>query len=331
MALLITGGAGFVGSHTCVELLNSGEDIVVLDNFFGSDNETIEGIRRAGGNDLKFCEADLLDMPALDRIFDENEIDTVVHFAGYKSVSESEKKPLVYYSNNLRGTFNLLETMKKYGCTRFVFSSSGTVYGTPKSCPISETAPLCANNPYASTKLTIESLLRQMYASDNTWTMISLRYFYAAGAHQSGFIGEKHCKYPKSLMSKALDLACKERETLEIGCGYNTPDGSRIRDYTHVVDLAKAHTAAIKKARELENGCKAYNLGTGRGVSEKELLETFKRVNGVELRYTEGSPKEGDEDELVLDPALAEKELGWKAERTIEDMCRDAWNFRKKT
>ncbi len=328
MAILVTGGAGFIGSHTCVELLNEGEEIIVMDNFYNSNSKALDGIKKITGKDFRFYEADMLDMPAVERIFDENDIEQVIHFAGYKCVPESVKKPLVYYSNNLRGTFNILEMMKKYGCTKFVFSSSATVYGIPESVPVYEDFPLSAINPYGSTKLIIENLCREMYAADNSWTMILLRYFNPVGAHKSGLIGEDPNGSPNNLMPIVLDKATGKRDTLQVaGDDYPTPDGSCIRDYIHVVDLAKGHVAAVKKARELENGCPAYNLGTGKGYSVFEVLNTFQKVNNIDLGYTVGPRRPGDAASCFSDPSLAEKELGWKAELGIEDMCRDAWHF----
>lgn len=330
MAVLVSGGAGFIGSHTCVELLNAGEDIVVFDNFYNSNPQVLDGIRKITGRDFKFYEADMLEMSSIDDIFDENDIEQVIHFAGYKSVPESVKHPLKYYSNNLRGTFNILETMKKYGCTKFIFSSSATVYGIPETVPVKEDFPLSAINPYGSTKLIIENLCREMYTANNAWTFILLRYFNPVGAHKSGLIGEDPGYKPNNLMPLVLDKATGKRDVLQItGDDYPTRDGTCIRDYIHVVDLAKGHVSAVKKARELENGSKAYNLGTGRGYSVKEILDTFQRVNNIDLGYTIGPRREGDAAECYSDPSLAEKELGWKAELGIEDMCRDAWNFRR--
>lgn len=328
MAVLISGGTGFIGSHTCVELLNAGEDIVVFDNFYNSNPKVLDGIRKITGRDFKFYEADMLEMASIDEIFSENDIEQVIHFAGYKCVPESVKHPLKYYSNNLRGTFNILETMRKYGCTKFIFSSSATVYGTPEKVPVCEDHPLSAVNPYGSTKLIIENLCREMYTANNAWTFILLRYFNPAGAHKSGLIGEDSNNVPNDLMQAALEKAAGKRDVLQVaGNDHPTPDGSRIRDYIHVVDLAKGHVAAVKKARQMENGCPAYNLGTGRGFSDKDVLDTFQRVNGIDLGYTIGPHIPGDMAECFSDPALAEKELGWKAELGIEDMCRDAWNF----
>lgn len=330
MAILVTGGAGFIGSHTCVELLEAGEEIVVMDNFYNSNSRALDGIREITGKDFRFYEADMLDIAAVDKIFSENDIEQVIHFAGYKCVPESTQKPLMYYSNNLRGTFNILEVMKKYGCTKFVFSSSATVYGIPASVPVSEDFPLSAINPYGSTKLIIENLCREMYAADNTWTMILLRYFNPVGAHRSGKIGEDPNGIPNNLMPIVLDKAAGKRDVLAVaGNDYPTPDGSCVRDYIHVVDLAKGHVAAVRKARAMNGGCPAYNLGTGKGYSVIEILDAFERVNGVDLGYTIGPRRPGDAASTYSDPSLAEKELGWKAQLGIEDMCRDAWNFRK--
>ena len=328
MDILISGGAGFIGSHTCVELLNAGEDIVVFDNFYNSNTKAIDGIRKITGKSFKFYEADMLEMASLDEIYDENDIEQVIHFAGYKCVPESVSHPLKYYSNNLRGTFNLLETMRKYGCTKFIFSSSATVYGIPETVPVREDFPLSAINPYGSTKLIIENLCREMYTANNAWTFILLRYFNPVGAHKSGLIGEDPNGVPNNLMPIVLDKAMGKRDVLQVtGDDYPTPDGSCVRDYINVVDLAKGHVAAVKKARALESGCPAYNLGTGHGYSVKEILDTFQRVNNVDLGYTIGPRRPGDAAACYCDPALAEKELGWKAELGIEDMCRDAWNF----
>lgn len=328
MAVLISGGAGYIGSHTCVELLNAGEDIIVFDNFYNSNPKTLDGIRKATGKDFKFYEADMLEISSIDQIFDENDIEQVIHFAGYKSIPESVKHPLKYYSNNLRGTFNILETMRKYGCTKFIFSSSATVYGSPVNTPASENAALSAINPYGSTKLIIENLCREMYTANNAWTFVLLRFFNAMGAHQSGAIGEDYNGSSDSLMSTLIKMALGKSGELQIaGNDYPTPDGTCVRDCIHVVDLAKGHVAAVKRARELQNGCAAYNLGTGSGHSVKEIIDTFKRVNGVEFDYTFGPRRRGDVAEYLSDPALAKKELGWSAELGLEDMCRDAWNF----
>lgn len=326
MSVLISGGAGFIGSHTCVELLNAGEDIVVFDNFYNSSTKALDGIRRITGKNFKFYEADMLEMSSIDEIFEENDIEQVIHFAGYRCIPDSVKHPLKYYSNNLRGTFNILETMKKYGCTKFIFSSSAAVYGIPEKVPVCEDMPLSALSPYGSTKLIIENLCREMYTANNEWTFILLRCFDCVGAHKSGLIGDDTNGRPNGLMPLILDKAMGKSDVLQIH-GYPAPDGSRIHDYIHVVDLAKGHAAAVKKARSIQNGCSAYNLGTGRGHSEKELLDTFERVNNIDLGYTIGPERPDDAAACLADPSLAEKELGWKAELDIEDMCRDAWHF----
>lgn len=325
MAVLISGGAGYVGSHTCVELLNAGEDIIVFDNFFNSSTKTLENIRKITGRDFKFYEADMLEISSIDRIFDENEIEQVIHFAGYKSIPESVKHPLKYYSNNLRGAFNILETMRKYGCTKFIFSSTAVFEKNEN-----ENASLLATNPYGSTKLIIENLCREMYNANKVWTFVLLRYVNTMGAHKSGLLGEDINGRSDSLMSAISAAALGKSAELQIsGNDYPTPDGTCIRDCIHVEDLAKGHVAAVKKARETESGCSAYNLGSGRGHSVKEIIDTFKRVNGVELDCTIGERRVGDVAECLCDPSLAEKELGWKAELGLEDMCRDAWNFVK--
>lgn len=327
MAVLISGGAGYVGSHTCVELLNAGEDIIVFDNFFNSSSKTLENIRKITGRDFKFYEADMLEISSIDRIFDENEIEQVIHFAGYKSIPESVKHPLKYYSNNLRGAFNILETMRKYGCTKFIFSSTAATCGKFENA---ENNALLASNPYGSTKLIIENLCREMYNANKVWTFVLLRYLNTMGAHKSGLIGEDINGRSDSLMSAISAAALGKSAELQIaGNDYPTPDGTCVRDCIHVEDLAKGHVAAVRKARETESGCSAYNLGSGCGHSVKEIIDTFKRVNGVEFDCTFGSRRDGDVTECLCDPSLAEKELGWKAEQGLEDMCRDAWNFVK--
>lgn len=309
MALLVTGGAGYIGSHTCVELLSRGEDIVVMDNFFNSDPSALEAVKRITGKEFKIYEADMLDMPAVDEIFAENEIEQVIHCAGYKCVTESIGKPLMYYSNNLRGTFNILETMKKYGCTKFIFDSSATVYGVRHDSRITESFPLAATNPYSTTKMVVENLIYEMYKSGKIWTMISLRYYQPLGAHSSGLIGNKTLLEPREGLGQI------------VGSDYPPSDESCVGEYIHVTDLATAHAAAVKKAREMSGGYRAYNLGIGRGCTDKELAEIFAKVSGIRIDADEGSA------DVFLDASLAESELSWRAERTLEDMCRDAWNF----
>lgn len=312
MALLITGGAGYIGSHIAVELLERGEEVIITDNFFDSDPGALDAIKKITGKDFKICEADMLDMPAVDKIFDENEIEQVIHCAGYKCASESIKMPLMYYSNNLRGTFNILETMKKYGCTKFIFSSSAAIYGVRHDSRITEGFPMTAVNPYASTKTVIENLICEMHKSSKAWTMISLRCYQPLGAHSSGLIGNK------TLLGELDGLA------RIIGSDYPPCDESCVKEYVHVSDLARAYSAAVKKARELNGGYRAYNLGIGRGCSDKELAEIFKKVSGIEIEADE------DSTDVFLDTSLAERELNWKPTLTLEDMCRDAWNFVQK-
>ncbi len=312
MALLVTGGAGYIGSHTCVELLNSGEEIVVMDNFFNSDVSAPDAVKSITGKDFRIYEADMLDMPAIDKIFSENDIEQVIHCAGYKCATESINKPLMYYSNNLRGTFNVLETMKKYGCTKFIFSSSATVYGVRHDSRITESFPMAAVNPYASTKMVIENLIYEIHKSNKAWTMISLRYYQPLGAHASGLIGNK------TLLGDLKGIA------EIVGNDYPPCDGSCVGDYIHVVDLAKAHAAAVNKAREMNGGYRAYNLGIGRGCSDAELAEVFRKVSGISVTAAD------DNADVFLDPSLAEKELDWKAELSLEDMCRDSWNYVQK-
>lgn len=329
MAILVTGGAGYIGSHTCVELLNAGEDIVVMDNFYNSKPKAIENIKELTGKDFKFYEVDMLDAVKVEKIFEENDIESVIHFAGYKAVAESVRMPLKYYENNVTGTFNILNVMKKFGCKKFVFSSSATVYGIPESVPITEDFPLSSINPYGSTKLIIENLLREIYFSDNSWSVIMLRYFNPIGAHESGKLGEDPNGIPNNLMPIVLNVATGKTEKLTIyGNDYPTPDGTCVRDYIHVVDLAIGHLAAIKKSRET-TGALAYNLGTGNGYSVLEIVNAFEKVNDLKLNYVIGERRPGDAAESYANPALAEKELGWKAERSLEQMCMNSWNFVK--
>ena len=330
MAILVTGGAGFIGSHTCVELLNAGEEIVVMDNFYNSNSKALDGIRKITGKDFKFYEADMLDIAEVDRIFAENDIEQVIHFAGYKCVPESVKKPLMYYSNNLRGTFNILETMKKYGCTKFVFSSSATVYGIPATVPVKEDFPLSAINPYGSTKLIIENLCREMSAADPTWTMILLRYFNPVGAHESGLIGEDPCGIPNNLLPYVAQVAIGKRDHLNVfGNDYKTHDGTGVRDYIHVVDLADAHLKALDKLESIV-GIDYFNVGTGKGYSVLDIVKAYEKATGLNVPYVIGPRRPGDIDECYADPTKAYNELGWSAKRGIEEMCRDSANWQRK-
>ena len=330
MAILVTGGAGFIGTHTCVELLNAGEEIVVFDNFHNSKMAAVEAVKKLTGCDFKFYEADMLVADAMERIFAENNITEVIHFAGLKAVGESVAKPLEYYHNNITGTLVLLYTMRRHGCKRFVFSSSATVYGSPKSVPIREDFPLSTTNPYGSTKLMIENILRDLYVADPTWSIALLRYFNPVGAHESGLIGEDPNGIPNNLMPRLLDVAMGKTAAITVyGDDYPTKDGTGVRDYIHVVDLAKGHLAAIAKVRA-EQKCDAYNLGTGKGYSVFDIIHALEKACGKEIPYTVTPRRPGDVAQCYADPAKAKAELGWTAKLGIDEMCRDAWNFAKK-
>ena len=328
MKLLITGGAGYIGSHTCVELLNAGHEVTVVDNLANSKSAALERVREITGKALTFHRIDLLDRDALDAVFAEERPDGVIHFAGLKAVGESVEKPLEYYHNNIVGTINLLEMMRKYDAKRLVFSSSATVYGDPASVPITEEFPLSVTNPYGRTKLMIEDILRDLYRSDNTWSIVILRYFNPVGAHESGRIGEDPAGIPNNLMPYISQVAAGKLKRLRVfGSDYPTPDGTGVRDYIHVVDLAKGHIAALKKLGA--NGIYTYNLGTGRGYSVLDAVKAFEKANEIEIPYDIVDRRPGDIAECYADPALAERELGWRAEKDLVDMCRDAWNWQK--
>jgi UDP-glucose 4-epimerase len=331
MAILVTGGAGFIGSHTVVELLEKNEDIIIVDNFINSKPEVLDKIRIISGKDFKFYEVDLLDKVNLENVFDENpDIESVIHFAGFKAVGESVEKPLMYYRNNLDSTLSLLEVMNEYNCKKIVFSSSASVYGNPKSLPIKEDFPLKASSPYGTTKLVIEGILKDLYTSDSNWGIAILRYFNLMGAHKSGLIGENPNGIPNNLLPYIIKVATKELDCLKIfGNDYDTKDGTGIRDYIHVVDLAKGHVKAIEKILK-DNGVDCYNLGTGTGYSVLEIVETFKRVNNIDVPYKFVDRRPGDIAECYADPSYAKEKLGWVATLGIEDMVRDSYNFAKK-
>ena len=328
MKLLITGGAGYIGSHTCVELLNAGYEVAVVDNLANSKYAALERVREITGREFSFHKVDLLDRAALEDIFAAERPDGVIHFAGLKAVGESVAKPLEYYHNNIVGTINLLEMMRKYDAKRLVFSSSATVYGDPATVPITEDFPLSVTNPYGRTKLMIEDILRDLYRSDDSWSIVLLRYFNPVGAHESGRIGEDPAGIPNNLMPYISQVAAGKLKRLRVfGGDYPTPDGTGVRDYIHVVDLAKGHIAALKKLSS--NGIYTYNLGTGRGYSVLDAVKAFEKANGLEIPYDVVERRPGDIAECYADPALAEKELGWRAEKDLVDMCRDAWNWQK--
>ena len=328
MAILVTGGAGYIGSHTVVELLEAGEDIVIVDNFVNSKPEALDKIKKITGKDFKFYEVDILDEENLEKVFKENNIESVIHFAGLKAVGESVVKPIEYYHNNITGTLVLLKLMKKYNCKRIVFSSSATVYGDPEIVPIKEECKTGGTtNPYGTTKLFIERILQDVYVADNEFSIALLRYFNPIGAHESGLIGEDPNDIPNNLMPYITGVASVKLEILSVfGNDYPTKDGTGVRDYIHVVDLAKGHLKALAKIRE-EAGVKIYNLGTGHGYSVLDLVNTFQKVNNVEVKYKIVGRRAGDIATCYADPSKAEKELGWVAEKGIEDMCKDSWNF----
>ncbi|MBE7040116.1 MAG: UDP-glucose 4-epimerase GalE [Ruminococcaceae bacterium] len=327
MSILVTGGAGYIGSHTCVELLESGYEIVIVDNFLNSKPESLNRIRKITGKDFKFYEADLLDEKAIDKIFAENKIEAVIHFAGLKAVGESVAKPIWYYHNNITGTLILCQVMKKYGVKKLVFSSSATVYGNPASVPITEDFPLSTTNPYGATKLMIENILRDVFVSDNEWSIALLRYFNPIGAHSSGLIGEDPNGIPNNLMPYIAQVAAGKLKELSVfGDDYDTKDGTGVRDYIHVVDLADGHLKALSKVLS-SNGVDAYNLGTGNGYSVLEIVRTFENVNGVKVPYKIANRRPGDIATCYANPKKAKEILGWEAKLGLEEMCRDAWNF----
>lgn len=327
MKILVTGGAGFIGSHTCVELLNSNYEVVVIDNFSNSSRDVLDKIKEITKKDFTFYEGDVCDKEILKEIFSSNKIDAVIHFAGYKAVGESVSEPLKYYRNNLDSTLTLLEVMKEFSCHNFVFSSSATVYGTPKELPIKENFPLSTTNPYGTTKLMIEQILADVSKADKNLSVIVLRYFNPIGAHQSGLLGEKPNGIPNNLMPYIVRVANKELPILSVfGDDYDTHDGTGVRDYIHVVDLAKGHLKALEKSTKFK-GIEYYNLGTGTGYSVLDLVKTFEKVNNIKLPYKIVDRRSGDIAACYADPKKAYEELGFKAMYGIEDMCRDSYNF----
>lgn len=330
MAILVTGGAGYIGSHSCVELLAAGYELIILDNFANSKPESLQRLKEITGTDVKFYEVDLLDRSGLEGVFAENDIEAVIHFAGLKAVGESVSIPLHYYHNNITGTLILCEVMNKFGVKNLVFSSSATVYGMPEQVPILEDFPLSATNPYGRTKLMIEEILRDLYVSDNEWSIALLRYFNPIGAHESGMIGEDPNGIPNNLMPFITQVAIGKLKELQVfGSDYPTVDGTGVRDYIHVVDLAKGHVKALEKVLP-SRGVDAYNLGTGTGYSVLEIVSAFEKASGVEIPYRIVDRRAGDIAICYADPAKAEKELGWTAERGLEEMCRDSWKWQEK-
>ena len=330
--ILVTGGAGYIGLHTCVELLNAGKEIVVIDNFSNSNEKALDSIKKITGKDFKFYNIDYLDRASLENVFSENDIDAVLNFAGYKAVGESVKEPLKYYINNISGALVLLDTMKKFNVKKFVFSSSATVYGNPEIIPITEECKVGGTtNPYGTTKLFIEQILKDLYNSDNTWDIAILRYFNPIGAHESGLLGEDPKGIPNNLMPYISKVAAGNLKELSVfGNDYNTPDGTGVRDYIHVVDLAKGHLLALNKIDKEQKGIYIYNIGTGKGYSVLDLVNTFERVNNIKVPYVIAPRRPGDIASCYSDPTKALKELGWSAEKNLDDMCKDSWNFQVK-
>lgn len=329
MAILITGGAGYIGSHTCVEMLNGGYDIVVIDNLDNSSKKSLERIEKITGKTLRFYENDVRDKSALKKIFGENDIEAVIHFAGLKAVGESVRKPLMYYENNIGSTVSLLEVMSEFGVKKIVFSSSATVYGVTKEMPLKEGMPTGAINPYGRTKLFIENILRDVYTADNGWSIALLRYFNPIGAHKSGIIGEDPKGIPNNLMPYIAQVAVGRLEKLHVfGNDYKTIDGTGVRDYIHVVDLAVGHVKAVNWVLK-NTGCEEINLGTGNGTTVLELRAAFERASGVPIPYVIDPRRPGDPDEVYADASKAETLLGWKAQRGIEEMCEDTWRWQK--
>ena len=329
MAILLPGGAGYIGSHTAIELLEEGKEIVIIDNFSNSNPKVLEAIRKITKRDFKFYEIDYRDREKLEKVFQENKIEAVINFAGFKAVGESVEKPIEYYSNNISGALVLLDTMRKYGCKKFIFSSSATVYGEPERIPLTEDCRVGGTtNPYGNTKLFIEQILKDIYRSDNTWDICILRYFNPVGAHESGLIGEEPQGIPNNLMPYIVRVANGQLKELSVfGNDYNTPDGTGVRDYIHVVDLAKGHVKALNKIEKEGKGLYIYNLGTGTGYSVLDMVKAFEKTTGKKVPYKITERRAGDIATCYADPKKAKEELNWIATKTLEDMCQDSWNY----
>ncbi|MCI6915349.1 MAG: UDP-glucose 4-epimerase GalE [Lachnospiraceae bacterium] len=330
MAILVTGGAGFIGSHTCVELLDAGYDVVVYDNLYNASEKSLERVKELTGKEVTFVKGDILDPVMLEKVFTENKIESVIHFAGLKAVGESVAKPWEYYNNNIAGTLTLVDAMRKHGCKNIIFSSSATVYGDPAEIPITENCPKGqCTNPYGWTKSMLEQILSDIQKADNEWNVILLRYFNPIGAHPSGRMGENPNGIPNNLMPYITQVAVGKLKELGVfGNDYDTPDGTGVRDYIHVVDLAKGHVAALSKIQE-NPGLKIYNLGTGHGYSVLDIVTNFEKANGIKIPYSIKPRRAGDIATCYCDPALAKTEMGWEAQYGIEEMCRDSWNWQK--
>lgn len=330
MNILVTGGAGFIGSHTCVELLENGYGVVVVDNLCNSNPKALDRVKEITGKDLKFYEGDILDRDCLNKIFDENSIDCVIHFAGLKAVGESVHKPWEYYNNNITGTLTLIDVMRQHGCKNIIFSSSATVYGNPAEIPITEKCPKGqCTNPYGWTKSMLEQILTDMHTADEEWNVILLRYFNPIGAHPSGKMGENPNGIPNNLMPYITQVAIGKLPELGVfGNDYDTPDGTGVRDYIHVMDLASGHVAALKKIKENAGLC-IYNLGTGVGYSVLDIVKNFEEATGIKIPYSIKPRRDGDIATCYSDATKAKEELGWTAKYGIKEMCRDSWNWQK--
>lgn len=330
--ILVAGGAGYIGSHTCVELLQAGYDVVVVDNLSNSSQESLNRVEKITGKSVKFYEADVADKETMDKIFNENDIFGVINFAGLKAVGESVEKPLEYYQNNITGTLNMCEVMRKHDVKNIIFSSSATVYGDPETVPITEECPkgVCTN-PYGWTKSMLEQILTDIQKADNEWNVILLRYFNPIGAHKSGLMGEDPNGIPNNLMPYVMKVAIGQLPQVNVfGNDYDTPDGTGVRDYIHVVDLAKGHVAALKKLEKEGEGLYIYNLGTGNGYSVLDMVKAFEKSTGKEVPYRIAPRREGDIATCYADPKKAKEELGWEATKTLEDMCKDSWRYIEK-
>ena len=331
MKILVTGGNGYIGSHTCVELLNNGYEVVILDNFSNSKRENLSKIKQITGKDFTFYEGNMIDEDILDKIFTENKIDAVIDFAAYKAVGESVEKPVEYYTNNVSTVLVLLSAMKKYNVKKLVFSSSATVYGDPEVLPITEDCKTGnTTNPYGTSKLFVEQILKDLYKSDNTFDIAILRYFNPIGAHSSGLIGEEPNGIPANILPYVSKVASGKLECLSVfGNDYDTKDGTGVRDYIHVVDLAIGHIKALEKLNKEGKGLFIYNLATGTGYSVLDIINTFEKVNNVKVNYKIVNRRPGDIAACYSDPTKAKEELGFVATKTLEDMCRDLWNYEK--
>ena len=327
MKVLVTGGAGYIGSHTCVELLNNNHEVIIVDNFYNSKPEVLDFIKQITNKDVKFYECDVCNLDDMEVIFKENKIDAIIHFAGYKAVGESVEKPIEYYTNNLNSTLVLTQLMKKYDCKDIIFSSSATVYGNPKTVPIEEDFDLGpTTNPYGTTKLMLEQILTDIQFANKDWIVTLLRYFNPIGSHASGLLGEDPKGIPNNLMPYIMKVATGELECLGVfGNDYDTPDGTGVRDYIHVVDLAKGHVKALEKVTAA--GVYTYNLGTGTGYSVLDVVKNFEEVNNVTVKYAIKPRRAGDIAACYANATKAKNELDWVAEKTLEDMCKDAWNY----